>query len=208
MKAASLTITGSLLLLICFLFPGASMAQQSDRATITGIITDSSGAPLPGATVTIRNEATQVETVVKTTSSGDYSTPPLILGTYSVKAEQQGFTVSVQTGIVLQGGVNYRQDLALKPGSVTQTVTVKSQAELVNLSNAAVSNTIDQRYYQNLPVIASQDMRLPEALLYAQPGFVPDKLSGGFPGWWTGWRGGKLSRWRGLWTGRQYQSHF
>ena len=166
--------------LVCL--AGAVRAQQADRATITGIITDPSGAVIPDATVTIRNQATQVETAVKSSNSGNYSTPPLILGTYTVTAQHEGFSTSAQTGILLTGGVDYRQDLQLKTGTVSETVTVQSQAELVNPSNADISNTLDQRYYQNLPVIASQDMRLPEALLYAQPGFVPDKLSGGYPG--------------------------
>jgi Carboxypeptidase regulatory-like domain len=173
---------GLLLMLSCLFFTTSVPAQQADRATITGLITDSSGAPIVGANVTIKNETTGVETAVKTSSAGDYTTPPLILGVYSVKAEKQGFEVSIQTGIQLRGGVNYRQDLSLKPGAVSETVEVKAQAELINPSNADISNTLGQVYYQNLPVIASQDMRLPEALLYAQPGFVPDKVGAGFSG--------------------------
>lgn len=170
------------LLSVCFASAVTMWGQQADRATITGLVTDPTGAPIVGATVTVTNEATGVKTVVSSSSAGDYSTPPLILGSYAVKAEKQGFEATLQTGIILRGGVNYRQDLALKPGAVTETVEVKAQAELVNASNPDISNTLGQVYYQNLPVIASQDMRLPEALLYAQPGFVPDKLSGGFPG--------------------------
>ena len=182
MKIGVRVLTSSLLLAGFLFFSGALRAQQADRATISGIITDPSGATIPDATVTVTNEATHVDTVVKSSSSGDYSTPPLILGTYSVKAERDGFQASVQTGILLQGGANYRRDVSLAPGSVSQTVVVTSQVQLVNQSNAEVTNTLDQRYYQNLPVIASQDMRLPETLLFAQPGFVPDKLSGGFAG--------------------------
>ncbi len=165
------------MLLACILFTGSAWAQQADRAIITGLVTDPSGASVPDAVVTVTNQSTNVETKVRTSSEGNYSTPPLILGTYSVKAEREGFEVTIQTGIVLQGGANYRQDLNLKSGSVTQTIEVKAQSELVNLSNAEISNVIDQRYYHDLPVVASQDMRLPEALLYAQPGFVPVKFS-------------------------------
>jgi Carboxypeptidase regulatory-like domain len=193
MKLRGRAVASSFLLLVCLTFSGVLRAQQADRATITGIVTDTSGAAVPTTTVTITNEATHVDTVVKSSSAGNYSTPPLILGTYSVKAEKAGFKISVQTGILLQGGVNYRQDFALTIGSVNEQVVVTSQPELVNQSNAEISNTLDQRYYQNLPVIASQDMRLPEALLYAQPGFVPDKLSGGFPGtqWMSRMGGGQ-----------------
>lgn len=182
MKPNCRNLISSFLVIGCLLFSGVLNAQQADRATITGIIMDSSGAVVPDAAVTITNEATHVDTVVKSSSTGNYSTPPLILGTYTVKAAKESFKASVQTGILLQGGANYRQDITLRTGTVSETVVVSSQAQLINPSNADISNTLNQRYYQNLPVIASQDMRLPETLLYAQPGFVPNKLSGGFAG--------------------------
>ena len=175
--------TAVLLFFVCCSLTKSLHAQQADRATITGFVTDSTGAAITDATVTVSNLATGVQTVVKTSSAGGYGTPPLILGTYSVKVEKQGFANSIKTGIVLRGGIEYRQDLTLNPGSTTQSVEVKANAELINPSNAEVSNSLNQSYYQNLPVIASQDMRLPEALLYAQPGFVPAKLNpGNFPG--------------------------
>ena len=167
------SLAASVLLLSCFLFSAVLNAQQADRATITGLVTDTSGAVIPEASVTVINESTHVETAVKSTSAGVYSTPPLILGTYSVKVQKDSYGTSTQTGIALQGGVDYRQDIVLHAGTVNQTIEVKAQAQLANLSNPEVSNTLNETYYQNLPVVATQDMRLPEALLYAQSGFVP-----------------------------------
>jgi Carboxypeptidase regulatory-like domain len=148
-------------------------AQQPDRATISGLVTDSTGAPIADAAVTVSNQATGVQTKVSTSSAGAYATPPLNIGTYSVKTEKGGFAISVQTGILLQGGANYRQDVSLKASAVSETVTVQAQSQLVNPSNPEISNTLNATYYQDLPVVATQDMRLPEALLYAQAGFVP-----------------------------------
>src|ERR1700748_736033 len=79
-------------------------AQQPDRATITGLVTDTTDAPIPGATVTVTAQATGVQIQVSTSSAGVYTTPPLNIGMYSVKAEKAGFAGSVQNGIVLQGG--------------------------------------------------------------------------------------------------------
>jgi hypothetical protein len=163
----------SAVLALSLSFVAGLSAQQPDRATITGLITDTTGAPIPSATVTVTAQATGVQIQVSTSSAGVYTTPPLNIGTYSVKAEKAGFAVSVQDGILLQGGANYREDVSLKPGAVTETVEVRAQSELVNLENPEVSNTLNATYYQDLPVVATQDMRLPEALLYAQSGFVP-----------------------------------
>lgn len=151
----------------------AGMAQQPDRAVLSGLVTDADGAPIPGAAVTITNQTTGVQVKIDTSSAGVYTTPPLNIGTYSVKAEKEGFAGVSHTGIVLQGGANYRQDIALSVGSVTQTVEVQSHPELANLSTPEISNTLNATYYQDLPVVATQDMRLPETLLYAQAGFVP-----------------------------------
>ncbi len=173
MKHRILNWTWLAMLAACLLQAGAIWGQQADRGTITGLVTDSSGAPVVDARITVTDQVTNAETKVVTSSAGVYSTPPLILGTYSVKAEKQGFATSVQTGILLRGGVNYRQDLTVNPGAVSDTIVVKAAAELVNATNAVVSNQLNETYYENLPVVATQDMRLPEALLYAQAGFVP-----------------------------------
>ena len=63
------------------------LAQRSDRATISGVVTDAQGAAVPGATVTVRNEDTGVETVLVTNAAGAYTTPPLVLGRYSVTVD-------------------------------------------------------------------------------------------------------------------------
>src|SRR5690242_7918732 len=92
---------------------GLLFGQGQDRGIITGLVTDNTGAAVPDATVTITNEATQVKTVVATSSAGNYSTPPLILGSYTVQVEKPGFKTYVRAGIPVTSGATYRLDASL-----------------------------------------------------------------------------------------------
>ena len=169
------------LLALCALvvFTGrVAYAQLADRAVITGIVTDSSGSAIPEAKVTIIDENTGTKIVVGTTSAGNYGTPPLILGTYTVQIEKDGFKTSTTKGIVLSGGQTYRQDVKLEVGAVNQTVTVEGGVEQINTDNATVSHTIGETYYRDLPAAMGADIRLAESLLQLQPGYVPMQPNG------------------------------
>src|SRR5438045_2478681 len=166
-------------LVLCVFFSGQMLyAQLADRAVITGIVTDSSGSAIPDAKVTITNQNTSVKIVVGTNSAGNYSTPPLTLGTYTVDVEKEGFKLSTNRGIVLTGGQTYRQDVQLQVGAVTQSVTVEGGAEQINTENATASHTIGESYYRDLPAAMGADIRLAESLLQLQPGFVPMQPNG------------------------------
>src|SRR5688572_33335915 len=102
-----------------------ALAQRSDRAAISGVVTDDQGAGVPGASVTIRNEATGVEVVLTTNDSGAYASPPLVLGRYSVTVDLTGFKKMVSSGILLQGGDTIRQDIALQVGDLAESVEVR-----------------------------------------------------------------------------------
>ena len=100
------------------------LAQRSDRGIIGGVVTDAQGAGVPGATVTVRNEATGVETVLVTNSAGAYTTAPLVLGPYSVTVNLSGFKKAVSSGIVLRAGDVVRHDVTLQIGEMTESVEV------------------------------------------------------------------------------------
>ena len=163
--------------LVVFTGP-AARAQQADRAVITGIVTDSSGSAVPSAKVSITDEKTGTRIEVGTNGAGNYSTPPLILGTYTVQVEKEGFKTSTTKGIVVSGGQTYRQDVKLEVGAVNQTVTVEGGVEQINTNNATVSHTIGETYYRDLPAAMGADIRLAESLLQLQPGFVPMQPNG------------------------------
>jgi hypothetical protein len=166
-------VTLLLALILNLAFAGLLFGQRADRAIITGVVNDPAGAAVPDATVTIIDEGTGVQTVVATSGTGNYSTPPLVLGTYTVKVEKQGFKTFVRSGIQLIGGQTYRQDAALELGAMTTTVEVRAASEMINVTSSEVSHDINQKYYQDLPVVMGADLCLAEALLHAQPGFVP-----------------------------------
>ncbi|MCW5981824.1 MAG: TonB-dependent receptor [Bryobacteraceae bacterium] len=159
-------------------FGGILWAQRADRATITGVVMDPNGAYVAGASVRVRNEGTGVELDLRSNDAGAYSSPLLVLGVYSVTVEHPGFKSFVRSGIQLTGGSVYRQDAQLELGAVTETVEVSAAAELINTSQPEVSNTVDQNYYKNLPVVMGSDIRLAEALLLLQPGYFPMKPNG------------------------------
>src|SRR5215469_8788798 len=155
-----------------------TFGQFADRATITGVVTDASGAAVPDAKVTITDQGTGVQTVVGSNSAGNYSTPPLILGTYKVTVEKTGFKTYAREGIILTGGATFREDASLQLGAVSETVEVKEEAQQINTENATVSHTLDNTYYKELPAVMGADIRLAESLLQLQPGYVPVQPNG------------------------------
>ena len=157
---------------------GLLFGQGQDRGIITGLVTDSTGAAVPDATVTITNEATSFKTAVNTSSVGNYSTPPLILGTYTVQVEKEGFKVFVQKGIPVTSGFTYRLDTKLELGAVSQTVEVKATTTLINVATPEVAHVLGEKYYRDLPVVMGSDIRLAESLLAMQPGYVPLRPNG------------------------------
>jgi len=169
----------SLLFALAWVFKAQSNAQFADRAVITGVVTDASGAAVPDARVTITDEHTGVKTIVGTNGAGNYSTPPLILGTYRVEIERQGFKVFSSAGNSLTGAQTVRIDAKLDIGATTETVKVEaSTTELVNTENATVQHTVGEEYYHDLPAVMGADIRLAESLLQLQPGYVPMQPNG------------------------------
>jgi hypothetical protein len=154
------------------------MAQRADRGIITGVVTDPGGASVMGATVTVRNEGTGVETVLTTNDSGAYTTPALVLGSYSITVNHSGFKESKSAGVLLRGGDTIRQDVTLQIGSVTESVEVKAGAAELNVTVPDVSHTVDEKYYEDLPTVMGADVRLAESLLAIQPGYLPMKPNG------------------------------
>ena len=100
-----------------FLFATTAVAQV-DRGTITGIVTDASGAVIPGVAIKVTNQATGVVTPVITSSAGVYTAPLLQPGTYGVTAEKQGFKKFAQSGIVVGVGETVRANVAMAIGVI------------------------------------------------------------------------------------------
>jgi len=122
---------GALLAALTVLLFSTGLLAQTDRGTITGTITDPAGAVVVAANVTLTNPATGVKAVTKTTGAGVYSFPQVIPAVYSIEAEATGFKKAVVSEVRVGVLQNLAIDIQLEVGSVTESVTVASEAPLL-----------------------------------------------------------------------------
>jgi outer membrane receptor protein involved in Fe transport len=154
------TLLGALVCSV-LLAPAVAHAQSAD-ATLTGTVKDTSGAVIPGATITARHVATND---VRTTTSGPeghYRLTNLPRGNYDVKAEIQGFQPINQTGVLLTVGDTVRLDFALTVGGLNETVSVVSQASLINTEEGRISALVDEKRVSELPLNGRNVLQLVE----------------------------------------------
>ena len=130
-------------LLVCAILalPGITYAQE---AVLNGTVTDSTGAVLPGVTVTAVLEATGNTFEAVTDGRGTY-TIPVRVGIFRIKAELQGFGPITRTGVQLLAGQTVTINLQMAPGGVAETVTVSAGAPLLNTVTSSLGGNIDSR---------------------------------------------------------------
>jgi hypothetical protein len=128
----------------------AAFAQEY-RATLTGIVTDPSGAVVPNARLTITNVATGASTVTKAGPSGSYLVPFLAPGPYKIEAEAPGFQKVQRLGLQLDTGAKVTVNLSLPLGSATQTVTVEAQVPLIETATADAGQVLTTQEVEDLP---------------------------------------------------------
>src|SRR6266446_1620781 len=157
-------------------FAGTSSFAQTFRGTILGSVTDSSGAAVPGATVTIKNVDTGLVRTVTTSDDGSYAAPELPIGTYSVSVEKAGFKLGVVTGIKVEVSSERRADVALQAGQVAETVEVSGDLlPQVESTSDTLGGIIESRVVTSLPV----NGRDYQKLIYLVPGVAgsPDQIT-------------------------------
>lgn len=125
---------------------------QAVNGSVVGTVTDSSGAVVPQAKVTITNVGTNVSEPAMTDGSGYYSFPDLPPGIYKVAVGKQGFTSVVRSGVTLAVNSTVRVDVRLNPGQVTQTVTVQSQIAQLQTDTAKTGGTLTSVQAEQLPL--------------------------------------------------------
>ncbi|MDQ3802839.1 MAG: carboxypeptidase-like regulatory domain-containing protein [Acidobacteriota bacterium] len=154
------------------------VVAQTTTGSIRGTVVDANGAPVVDATVTARNQGTNVENTFKTTGEGIYDISGLPVGRYTVTVESAGFSRAVTTDVNVSLGQVTTVDVALQPGAVTETVTVVAGTEeIVQREQSQISATFETRKVEELPSNASGSGLDTLALL--APGIIP---SGGFGG--------------------------
>jgi hypothetical protein len=142
-------------LLVTLVFAAAGTFGQTDRATITGIVSDSSGAASPGAQVTATNTDTSTSFAGVSNSDGIYTISGLPVGNYVLNVRQSGFKDHLQTDIVLITAQVLQLNIHLAVGSTTESVTVSGGVPFLETETTSVQTTIEQVALRDLPLDAT-----------------------------------------------------
>src|SRR6516165_2540670 len=156
------------LLLVAVTFH-TTMLCASVTGTITGVVTDPSGAVMPGVGVTATHTETGVTATTKTDSVGVYSLPALPVGTYNVEITHSGFKKFLRNGVVIDVNSVIRVDARLSLGQTTEEVTVASDAVHVETENTQMGELIEGNKITSVPLVT----RAFTDLLALQPGVSP-----------------------------------
>ena len=175
MSTARMRVIFPVLAIFLLLWP-AGLRAQTGAASITGLIVDQSGAALPGVTVTATNQATNVAYVATTNSSGNYTIPNVVLGTYVVKAELTGFRASATEPLTVEARQVARVDLKLAVGAIAETVNVVTVSPILQTETSTVGEVLSGTTVQSLPLngrnTSQLALLLPGTVTYNPRGFT------------------------------------
>jgi len=140
------------IVLIFTIFSAGHAHAQVTGATLSGTVTDASGAVIPGVQVSIKNRATGVVRNIKTDEVGFYSAPNLLAGNYDVTVSAPGFSTVAQTNIALAVGAQQQLNVSMKIGETTQIVEVTEAAPLVQVTSSVISAQVESTTVRELPL--------------------------------------------------------
>ena len=149
-RAASFNITALVLLLGLLTFP--LQGQRTSTQTIEGLVTDTTGAVIPGATVVMTNVDTGITTTVTTNETGNYRFSYVPVGNYTVRSELDGFKTQSVSGLRVETAAQVRNDFTMEVGDITETIEVAADAITLNTENATVGSVIENRRIVELPL--------------------------------------------------------
>jgi Carboxypeptidase regulatory-like domain/TonB dependent receptor len=150
-----------------------SVLAQSETATLSGRLTDTSDAVIPNAQVAVTDVDTNVSASTQSNESGIYIFPSLPPGNYRLSIEAKGFRQFVETGIVLHTQDRVAENISMSIGSVDERVVVTADQNNINTTDATVSTTIDRNFVENLPL----NGRSFQTLILLTPGTVLTAVS-------------------------------
>src|SRR5437016_13868269 len=152
---------------------------QGSTASILGVVKDTSGALVPGVTITIKNTESGLSRAVVSSENGGYNMPLLPVGPYELTTNMPGFKQNVRRGINLVVGQEAVIDLTLEVGANAEQVTVSEEAPLVNTTLSSASGLITEQQVKDLPL----NGRSFDQLLSMNVGVVNNSsnLAGGWP---------------------------
>ena len=138
-------------LLSCsLLFVGSLFAQST--GSIQGTVFDATGAPVPNASISVRNQATGQQYTTNTDAAGIYAAPSLPVGTYRVEVKSQGMQPMAANDVVISVGTTLKQDFTLKVASTSETIEVQASAGVVEASSVSIGAVVNQRTVQEIPL--------------------------------------------------------
>jgi hypothetical protein len=146
----------SLILVLTLALPGMAPAQ-TPLGRVAGSVMDTSGAVLPGATVTLTGTNTGLKQTTVTNTAGGFVFPQVPVGTYSVDVALEGFKTATFTQVVVAVGQEYGLTARLELGSVSETVTVEAGSSLVATTSPEVTSTVLQKQVLEIP-LANRDI--------------------------------------------------
>ena len=151
--------------------PSAAGAQVGGGGSIQGTVLDTSGAPVPGATVTATNAATGIQTVRQTTDAGVFALMPLQPGEYRVTVALEGFQTFARDGIIVDALGVVGLNATLQVGNITQEVVVTAEAPPLATADARLGQTIRNEVYTALPLVMNTGgPRDPTEFMFIMPG--------------------------------------
>src|SRR5215510_2485164 len=156
MRTTSKVSPFALSLTLCLTLVAATFGTTFGQAvygSVFGTVTDSSGAAVPDATVTITNTGTNVSETTKTNVSGNYNQTRLNPGTYRIKVEAPSFKVAVIEAVAVNVDTASTANVALQPGQVSEQVTITAEAPLLKTDRADVATTFETRQVTDLPIL-------------------------------------------------------
>jgi Carboxypeptidase regulatory-like domain len=159
-------LTAAIIILLGTLLSPAARAQSG--GSVSGLVSDSSGGTVVGATVTIRNRETGAERSVSTDDTGRYNAASLAVGTYDLKVEKPGFRSTSLTNVTLVVGQREAISFTLQVGDVHQTVEVPANPTVVAVTTEDTSGLVGERQVKDLPL----NGRSYDQLLTLNPGTV------------------------------------
>jgi hypothetical protein len=133
-------------------------AQQDARGTVTGHVTDTTGANIAGADVRATNTATGVAVSVKSNEAGVYTVPYLVPGIYTVAIESAGFRKFNRENVQIRVGETVSLDVQMQVGDVSETINVTAETPLLQTAEASLGQVVDERRILELPLFSGNAM--------------------------------------------------
>src|SRR5262245_33519500 len=141
------------LVVVCVFLSALTAFAQTDRGTVTGTVSDATGAVIPGASIQAKNIQTGTTFQAGTSETGNYTIGQLPVGTYELSAELPGFKKFVRTGIIVSVATVLRIDIRLEVGTTGESVTVEAASPLLKTESGEISHNVTYDQFNNMPVV-------------------------------------------------------